>query len=224
MSESDSDTGPPATSNQDGPLFPVDGKFRSEAEKIRIMNLPEVERETILAERLEEAQQAAQRAQLRQWMESREKQASHDKKRRADTTELEDTPRKRSTAKSRTSENLAAYRRQREQRHEQRKRGDERRARGERSRSREDPYSDRDADGESDVEWDDAPKAAPPRDEPPAQLRDFERVRVGRSNFAKVCYYPGFEEAIRGCFCRVAIGLNRQTGENQYRMTQIKGL
>ena len=84
--------------------------------------------------------------------------------------------------------------------------------------------SDRDADGESEVEWaEPSSDGRRDRDDPPADLKDFERCRVGRSNFAKVCYYPNVEQTMKGCFCRVSIGVNRDSGQNLYRMTQIKG-
>lgn len=57
---------------------------------------------------------------------------------------------------------------------------------------------------------------------PPATLRDLERARVGRSNFAMVCFYPGFDDAIAGCYTRIVIGVNRDTGMNEYRICQIK--
>jgi RNA polymerase-associated protein RTF1 len=88
------------------------------------------------------------------------------------------------------------------------------------SRSRS-SASDRDADGESEVEWAESTSAR--KDEPPPDLKDFERGRIGRTAFAKVCFYPNFEETMKGCYCRVSIGMNRETGQNMYRMTQIKG-
>jgi len=92
-----------------------------------------------------------------------------------------------------------------------------------------DGYSDADAEGESEVEWDD-PKArgarrssSAPRDEAPAELTDYDHVRLGRDNFAKVCFYPGFEKAITNCFARISIGPDKVTGQNVYRLAQIKG-
>ena len=82
MSESESDAPPPPPAD-DGPLFPIDGKFKSEQERARVMALPEVERESFLADRSEEIQEAAQSAQLRQLMASRAKQDSQ-KKRKAE--------------------------------------------------------------------------------------------------------------------------------------------
>lgn len=222
MSESDSETEAPLPASE-GPLFPVDGKFKDEAERARIMRLPEVERESFLADRSDEIQQAAQSAQLRRLMANRAREDSQ-KKRKADLAdEDEDKPAPKRTAKSKTSENIANYKRLREERKEGRARGDDRGNNSYRSPSRSDRGSDRDAENDSDeVQWDDR-RRSPPRREPPPVKRDFEYIRVGRSNFSKICGYPGFEDAMIGCFCRVAIGPHPTTKQNQYRMTQIEG-
>lgn len=191
------------------------------------MALPEVERESFLADRSEEIQQAAQSAQLRQIMASRAKQDSQ-KKRKADVSNDEERKPKR-TAKTKSGDNIANYKRMREEKMEQRRNGgsggaDRGRSRNDRSRTRSSALSDRGRSASSEeVEWDDRRRPSPVRQERPPTKRDFDRVKVGRTNFAKVCYWPHFEEKITGCFCRVAIGLDRASGRTNYRMTQIKG-
>lgn len=225
MEESDSDTSP-ADLDDEAPLYPIEGKFSSEADRQRIMGMTEIEREEILAERAAEVEKQAQDRQLKRLLQARkreEAQAADKKKRKAGAADLEDGERKSSRQKVKASAPLEAYKRQRELKGAGRARDVEAR-RDERSPSRDDGYSDRDAEGESEVEWDDHPQISAPKVEPPAELKDFQRVCVGRSNFAKVCFYPGFDELITGCFARVSIGMNRETGENMYRMTQIKGM
>ena len=222
MSESEPEAEAPLPASE-GPLFPVEGKFKDEAERARIMRLPEVERESFLADRQDEIQQAAQSAQLRQLMASRALEDSQKKRKAGAADEDEDEPAPKRTAKSKTSDNIANYKRLREERKEGRARGDDRGNNSYRSPSPSDRGSDRDADGDSDeVQWDDR-RRSPPRREPPAEKRDFDHIRVGRSNFSKICGYPGFEDAMIGCFCRVAIGPHAITKQNQYRMTQIEG-
>jgi hypothetical protein len=74
--------------------------------------------------------------------------------------------------------------------------------------------SNRDADGESDYES--------KRVDPPGELSEYQRMRIGRSNFADYCFYPGVEKFFLGCFVRVVFSQDNVTHENQYRMTQIK--
>jgi RNA polymerase-associated protein RTF1 len=79
------------------------------------------------------------------------------------------------------------------------------------------------------VEWDEGKskqkKSLSPdfHDAEPAGLHDIERVRVGRTRFAMVCFYPGFDEAITGCFVRISVGVDKETNQNIYRMAVIKG-
>lgn len=227
MSESQSDTSPGEAGGHDD-VFPLEGKYYSEKDKADIMALSEIQREAILAERAQEVERKTQDLHLRRLLQARERAETKTdkKKRKAGAAELEDNQRKSSRQKVKASEPLEALKRQRAQRAEQRRRQDDRKKRERRSSSTVNgPSDDADAEGESEVEWDNAAaKATPPVPEVlPADLRDFERVRVGRTNFAKVCFYPGFEAAINGCFCRVSIGVDRSTGQNTYRMAQIKG-
>lgn len=204
--------------DDDAPLYPVDGQFTSTADRAHILGLPEIEREQILAERATEITRIQQDKQLKRALAgAREKAKSH--KRKADT-DLDDGIRKSSKAKTEKRSALDDYKRAREQREAGKTRVDTRYDRRD-ERSASYP-SDRDADGESDVEF--AEPSDLKREEPPADLRDFNRAHVGRSNFAKVCFYPNFENAVKGCFARVSIGPDRATGQNVYRMAQIKGM
>ncbi|KAL8898404.1 MAG: hypothetical protein Q9207_006715 [Kuettlingeria erythrocarpa] len=237
MSESESDPSP--AMGDAGTDFPVEGKFKSEKDRADIMALSEVQRESILAERAQQRERELQNEHLRRLVASKKKEAeaAESKKRKADTADLEDRQRKSSRQKTalggrkagETSGAIEAYKRQREEkglRDEQRKRdGQERRDRKARG-SLEEIYSDADADGESEVDWSDVRKhvdEARHRDEQPADQRDFERVRIGRENFAKVCFYPGFEAAVKDCYVRTNIGVNHASGEPIYRMAKIVG-
>ncbi|KAF2169097.1 hypothetical protein M409DRAFT_64883 [Zasmidium cellare ATCC 36951] len=218
IDESEGEADVPAEED-DAPLYPLEGKFVSSSDRAHVMSLPEIERESILAERAEEVSRRQQDLQLRKQLQ-RSQAAANKHKRKAAAAELDDGTRRSTRPKTEKASALDNYRRAREQKGAERRELESGRdRRDERSPS---SASDRDADGESEVEWAE-PTTDRRRDDPPAELRDFERTRVGRSNFSKVCFYPGFEDAIRGCFARVSIGLNRETGQNQYRMTQIRG-
>ena len=232
MSESESDTSPDAVGDVDDKVqYPIEGKFASEKDRAEIMAMPELHREQKLADRAAEIERQKQDQTLRQLREARQQQASQIaevfKKRKAAVADLDETPRKVTKAKVKANDNLDAYRRVRAEKAE--KADQRRRDADNRKNDRQSPspngLSDADAEGESDVEWADSKSKKAPvvKDEPQSELRDFERVRVGRSNFARVCFYPGFEDAIKGCFCRVSIGPDKATGQNVYRMTQIKG-
>jgi RNA polymerase-associated protein RTF1 len=207
-------------SDDEAPLYPIEGQFTSQADKTEILSLPEIEREQILAERAANVTRRQQDLQLKRALAATREKARNHNKRKADA-DLDDGLRKTSKAKTEKRSALDDYKRAREQREAGKSRIDSRRdQRDDRSASY---ASDRDADGESEVEWAE-PSSEYKRDEPPADLRDFNRVHVGRSNFAKVCFYPNFDNAVKGCFARVSIGPDRATGQNVYRMAQIKGM
>jgi RNA polymerase-associated protein RTF1 len=232
-SDSDSDTSPTAMFDE-ADKYPVEGRFTSHDDKAAIMALPEIKREEILAERAQEIERDRQSRALRQLLSARD--AGNKNKRKA-AADLDDSPRK--TARQRTKvgggrvgeassgiDNLKKARAEKDDR--QKRRQEDRDRNKDRSGRVHDDYSDGDVDGDSEVDWDDSkPKRRSPsldaRDAQPADLRDIQRVRVGRANFAQVCFYPGFEAAITGCFVRISIGPNKETGENIYRMGIIKG-
>lgn len=222
MDESDSDSdASPARRSVDDEVnqYPVDGLFRDYEEKEQIMSMREIEREQILAERREENERIRQNRMLRQL------KVNQEKKRKASLAELDDSSRKTSRARTKADDKMDSLRRAREERSnrkEQRERENDRRKRS--PSYRRSPGRD-----DSDVEWDGPSKkkhrsrSPESRESPPAELRDFERVRVGRSRFAEVAFYPGFDEALTGCFVRLNIGPDPDTRQDVYRMALIKG-
>ncbi|KAF2465556.1 plus-3-domain-containing protein [Lindgomyces ingoldianus] len=226
MDESDSERDEPDVRDSAAP-YPVDGKYINEADRRRIDNLPQLERERILGERAEEAARAKFTLELaRRAEQMRVDNAQNEKrqKRKASSVEPEDSHRKSSRQKVKTSDKLEAYKREREQRgQQQRQRMDDRRnGHRRRSSSGDRSGSDLDADGESEVEWDERARQAAAREEQPAQMHHFESVRVGRGFFAKVCFYPGFDEAMTGSFVRIGTGQDSMR-RTLYKMAQIKG-
>lgn len=233
MSESDTEAG--EVEDEDRPIFPYDKLYYSAKEKQEIMAMPEIQREELLSERAQQVDRHNQDLALRRLLASREREeqrAAAKAKRKAGAAGLDDTQRKSSRQKTtlggrkvgETSAAMDAYKRQREQKG---KRDEIRRGAPAQSRRRSrtaSDISDRDAEAESDEL--DARVRSPsmPKDDPPAELRDVQRARVGRSNFAQVCFYPGFEEAITNCYARVSIGPNAETGLNDYRMCLIQGM
>ncbi|KAM5436995.1 RNA polymerase-associated protein rtf1 [Microsporum ferrugineum] len=238
MSESESDTSPPPEENQ-GPIFPYEKLFYSAKDKSEIMALPEIQREELLSERAHQVDRHNQDIALRRLLANREREearAAAKKKRKASSTDLEDSQRKSSRKKTvlggrkvgEPSDAIEAYKRQREQkgkRDEQRRRDASSRKNNNNNNTGSSPAretDDRDASGESEVEWDEGTRRSPPQYDPPAELADFQRARVGRSNFAQVCFYPGFDRAINNCYARVSLGPNPSTGKPEYRIGLIK--
>ncbi|KAF4977845.1 hypothetical protein FZEAL_5688 [Fusarium zealandicum] len=228
MDESDSDAEPSrskgAAGEDDDDKYPVDGMYVSHAEKAEIMAMREVEREQIIAERMTEIERQRQNRLLRQMVSSveNEERKQVKKKRSADTAELEDDERKVSRPRTGGKGESAMDSLRRARAEKARRKEDHER--------RKDTYSPRSRDSGGDDSDDDynrgrspTPEADEPRDQPPAELRDYDRVRLGRNEFAQVCFTPGFEQAIIGCYIRIALGPHPESGIEQYRMAAIKG-
>lgn len=224
MDESDSDDEPPrsrAPAGGDDEKYPVDGMYESEAEKHRIMSMREVDREQIIAERVAEIARDRQNRLLRQMVANEERQQAK-KKRTADTAELEDESRK--SARQRTGKGESAMdtlRRAKAEKQRRREDNERRRADGYSPRGRTPEDDESDGDYGRDQDRTRTPEAEPAKDQPPPEVRDYDRVRLGRNEFAQVCFTPGFESAITGCYIRIALGPHE--GVEQYRMALIKG-
>ncbi|KAJ9636138.1 uncharacterized protein PV06_04255 [Exophiala oligosperma] len=235
MSQSDSEAD--FDSGADKPIFPYEKLYYDAEDKARIESKPEIEREEILAQRSEQVERHEQDLTLRRLVAARareEAKTTAKNKRKASAAELEDTQRKSTRQRTKVgggrvgeaSTAIEAYKQQRAEknlREEQRKRdGYVRKA-----PSPEQDYSDAEADAESENDYDDRRyrrrSPSPPKDEPIAELADIQRAKVGRDNFAQVCYTPGFEEAITDCYARVCLGPGQDPKVNDYRLCRIKG-
>ncbi|KAH7262309.1 hypothetical protein BKA59DRAFT_463363 [Fusarium tricinctum] len=228
MDESDSDAEPSrgraAAADDHDENYPVDGRYKSQKEKAQIMALPELEREQIIADRMTEIERQRQNRLLRQMVSQMEgdERKQVKKKRSAGTAELEDGDRKASRPRTENKRETAMDSLRQAKAEKARRREDLER--------RKDNYSPRGGDSGADDSDDDynrgrsqTPEDDEIRDQPPAELRDYDRVRLGRNEFAQVCFTPGFEQAITGCYIRIALGPHPETGIEQYRMAVIRG-
>lgn len=238
MDESDSDSDAPGIEDV-GDRYPLEGKFVNAKDKSEILAMPEIKREELLAERAAQLDMDRQNRALRQILKSRDAQnKKQDKKRKAGAADLDENQRKTSRQRTKlgggkvgeASTGIDSLKRARAEKDDrQRRRDADKELRNDRRDN--EGFSDADADGDSELEWDNKPKSKSKksispdyRDAEPASLADIERVRVGRSRFAMVCFYPGFDEAISGCFVRISVGVDKETGANIYRMASIKGM
>jgi RNA polymerase-associated protein RTF1 len=226
MDESDSDTSPGdvGDAGDHDNLYPLEGKFRDAADRAHIMGMSMLDRERVLADRIEEQGERRRLKNLGSLVGGADRANEKLKnKRKAGTADLDDDDRKTARPRTKRSDALESYTRQRDQVREEKSRRANRVSGGRRSRSRSRGHSsERDADGESDEEYGGRGNVRAPEPEMPTELPDIQRVKVGRTNFAKVCFFPGFEQTMIGCFARVCVGQN-QPGVNTYRLTQIKG-
>ncbi|PNP53109.1 hypothetical protein THARTR1_06319 [Trichoderma harzianum] len=215
MDESDSDTEPAhgasrsttAPGANDDDKYPVDGMFMSEAEKAEIMAMRE--RQNRLLRQMVNNVEIEERKQV--------------KKKRSADTELEDGARRASRPKTGKGSESAIDSLRRARAEKQRRQEDRERRRDGMSPHGRESREPEESDDEFGQSRNRSPEKAAARELPPPELRDFDRVRLGRNEFAQVCSTPGFESAITGCYIRIALGAHPETGIEQYRMALIKG-
>ncbi|KAL1912942.1 RNA polymerase-associated protein rtf1 [Sporothrix stenoceras] len=232
--------------------YPVDGLFATHEEKEEIMGMREVEREQILADRAQERERIHQNKLLRQLVSNDEQRKKRSASAADLDLDLDEGQRKTSrvrtklggtkvgethsaidTLKSRRAEKSERNRRREEDRERRKDRPSSRGGRSGSGRSDDeddDDYDERGGrggrDDDSDVEWAKPSKKSrspEPKVSQVTELRDVERVRLSRSRFGQVCFYPGFEENITGTFVRISIGPDPETREPVYRMAIVKG-
>ena len=123
---------------------------------------------------------------------------------------------------------IEAYKKQREEKTlkdaERRRGAADRKNRHARSSS-EARYSDADADGESEVEWDDGKAKvddARARNSQPATFDDFRRIAWSRAMLAEHCFWPGFADVFQNCYVRVVGKPNPVTRQAGYDILMVK--
>ena len=231
QSESEADFAP----TDDKPLFPYERLYYDAADKALIHSKNQLEKEAMITEREDELMRHEQDTALVRLLAAREKEqarAAAKNKRKASAAELDEGHRKSSRQRTKlgggrageASTTIEAYKKQREERKLQ---GEQRKKAPTRRLSPQD-YSDDDgeADSEDDYDYRRSKRRSPTpiKDDPQSELADVQKARIGRDNFAQVCYTPGFESAATGCFARVCLGPGRTPGVNEYRLCSIKGI
>ncbi|KAF5098536.1 hypothetical protein D0Z03_001193 [Geotrichum reessii] len=78
-------------------------------------------------------------------------------------------------------------------------------------------YSDEDRK-DNKVEWAESKKSRE------VLVSDLNKVRFGRTLFAKYCHHPGFENAVIGTYVKINIGYDCDKQASTYRICEVKGL
>lgn len=241
----DTGIGGGASRDDDEPMeeipFPLEGKYKDEADREHLESLPEMDRESIIFERSQQMRKYQERKLFRernrglQRQQEMNRQEDSNKKVRSSGRTTHQTGHSDLKASK-----LSQLKRQRERKNEGRHASDDEDFEDEdedegsykEEYDEDDEYKDDDedegynpytrkaryADGEDEeeVEW---AKEDTNRD---AEVADFNKLRIGRTFVAKFCFYPGFNDIIKGCYGRVNVGVDKRTGQTNYRMVKIE--
>ncbi|SCU95555.1 LADA_0G16226g1_1 [Lachancea dasiensis] len=218
--------------------FPLEGKYKDEQDRVKLEALPEMERESLLFDRSQTMQKYQERRVLKERARSiREQQQKRQLEQQA-TKSRSSARSTRTTGHSDAKESgLNELKKQRAKKSGTYDYSDED-VDEEDDEEDEDDYGYRDEDegAESEDDYDPINKRNRTNDEEEEdvkwaddedldrdpELADFNKVKIGRSFAAKFCFYPDFNDAVKGCYGRVNIGVDKRSGQTMYRMVKIE--
>lgn len=223
--------------------FPLEGKYKDEADRAHLESLPEMERETILFDRSQVMRKYQERRLFRERGRNLKQQragsagASSGEKTRTSTRSTRVTGHSDIKASK-----LSQLKKQREKKSKERRGSDYEDS--EDDFIDEDEYQDEVVEEDSDYKDDDDEEgynpyarktkyseAAEEEDDEvewaeqldrDVEVQDFNKLRIGRSFVAKYCFYPGFNDIVKGTYGRVNVGVDKRSGNVTYRMVKIE--
>lgn len=215
--------------------FPLEGKYKDEEDRERLESLPEMERETLLFER----SQIMRKYQERRLFRERKRQQEINKNRMSRTRSSGRTTHATGHSELMSSQ-LSQLKKQREKKQNRHYSDDDdeyKEDKDEEEDDYEDDYKDDDDDyyedetdynplarkskydertrSDNEVEWVE-------EEDRDSDLNDFNKIKIGRSFVTKFCFYPGFNDLMKGCYGRVNVGINKRSGQPMYRMVKIE--
>ncbi|RPA87941.1 plus-3-domain-containing protein [Ascobolus immersus RN42] len=181
-------------------MFPLEGKYKDEADKARLMAMSQLEREEELASRAEVIAREQQDRSLKALLK-------HRKERKPASFDIAESTRRSTRTgvlpKSKDATKAGQL-------------ADIRKSREEKGSGKKAELTDRAVEAKKLVEVLELEV-----EEREITVEDLNKCKIGRSGFHKLVDYPGFEEAVQGSFVRVSLWDSvRKT--NTYRIAQIK--
>ncbi|KAG1778705.1 hypothetical protein EV702DRAFT_1091252 [Suillus placidus] len=220
--DSDAEDGPESEEESEV-KFPLEGKYIDESDRERLLSMPEIEREEILAGRQEELMRIQDKRKLHEMLQAQ----SGDPESVSKAAKRQRTSRGATKEKSRTLDELKA----------RRKAKDEKKRTKTHSPKRDRSSSPNDMDMSSGEEEDGQitryeeeeekdrkrfSRQIDPADEP-SSLEDLMGCRLTRDQLAKYCMAPWFEDYVKGGWVRYLVGQDEKD-QPQYRICEIQNL
>ncbi|KZP21278.1 plus-3-domain-containing protein [Athelia psychrophila] len=218
---SESEDEPESEEEESSTPYPVEGKYKDEADRQRLTQLSEIEREAILGERLEEMQRIIDKREVDKMF--KEQKGGDDNVAKA--AKRQHTVRGATKEKSKKLDELKARRRAKDDK--KRSNGSPRRERSSSAMEMETDSEDEE-DGQITKHDEEEEKdrkrfgKVEPSDDEPVTMEDIMKCRLTRTMLAKYCMSPWFEDYIKGAWVRYLIG--QENGVGIYRVCEITNL
>uniref|UniRef100_A0A0W0F0V2 Plus3 domain-containing protein n=1 Tax=Moniliophthora roreri TaxID=221103 RepID=A0A0W0F0V2_MONRR len=223
-SSSVSDNDEPESEEEEEIPYPLEGKYVDETDRNRLMQMSEVEREEILAQRAEEMQRIHDKRALSQMV--KDQRADGDSVAKA--AKRQHTARGATKEKSRKLDELKAKRKAKDEKSKNRT-GSPKRDRSSSPMDMDMETSDEDEEEEGMITRAEQEEESLDRKlgnlehEQPVTMVDFESVRLDRYKLSKHCMAPWFDRYVEGAYVRYLIG-NDDDGTPVYRICRIERL
>ncbi|KAI9056399.1 plus-3-domain-containing protein [Trametes sanguinea] len=220
--DSDSDAEQPESEEEQTQRnpYPLEGKYIDEEDRARLMEMFEIDRENILAQRQEEMQHYTDRRQLENMLKMQGGRGSPDES-VSNAAKRQHAVRGATKEKSRKLDELKAKRKAKSEKKRTRANSPKR----DRSSSPMDMETSEDEEDGQITKYDEEEErdrklygTSHPDDEP-ITLADLYKCRVTRDQIAKYCMAPWFEDYIKGAWVRYLIG--QENGQPVYRICEV---
>lgn len=215
------DTG---TEDEEADPYPLEGKYKDESDRQQLLQMSEVEREDIFAQRLEEKQQLLDKRLLSQMVQQHRGGGAEDS--------VVKVAKRQHTARGATKEKtnkLAELKARRKAKDERKKNSSPRRDRSSSPMDME--ISDGESeDGQITKFEQEEEKVERIFNKPtstgtqPITMEDLERCRLSRNQLIKFALTPWFEDYVKGAWVRYLVGNDEKKKENVYRICEIQNL
>ncbi|WPK24099.1 hypothetical protein PUMCH_001355 [Australozyma saopauloensis] len=204
--------------------YPLEGKYKDEADRELLLEMDEIEREQTLFDRSQEMDRYNEKKYLQQRMKQ-QRQQGVEKKTRSSSRNIE-----KSSLRNSKLDKLSELRKQREKK-SRRNDGDD--YRDDEDEEEEDDQDEQEDDdqydpddikgyGEESVVWGSGKSRFKPKSFEKATARHINNIRVGRSFLSKFLYYRDFADAVEHTFGKINVGVDRRTRNPIYRAVQIE--
>ncbi|KIO24932.1 hypothetical protein M407DRAFT_76345 [Tulasnella calospora MUT 4182] len=200
--------------------YPLEGKFKDEADREYLLGLPEIKREEILSKRAEDMQKETERRNLERMVKSQTGPGGSTEDAVAKAAKRKHTGIGASEKKSRGLEALKQKRQLKESRRANKTRDSESPTPRRRSSS---PSSDsEDEEGQVHRRGDDASDldGVQIKGDEKITLDDLSKARLTRDMLESQCMSDRFDEYVKGAWVRLLVG-NDQQGQPVYRLCEV---
>lgn len=193
--------------------YPLEGKYKDEADRELLLDMDEIEREQTLFDRSQEMDRYNEKKYLQQRMKQQKHQGT-EKKTRSSARNLD-----KSSSRTSKLDKLSELRKQREKK-SRRVEADDYEEDEEEDDDQYDP-EDIKGYGDEDVVWGSGKSRFKPKSFEKASVRHINSIRIGRSFLGKYLYYRDFANVIEKTFGKINVGMDRRTRRPIYRAAQI---